>query len=112
MKALTIISLAAAALVALAGSATAQVQLLGVQMVSDQDREFVRMAATGGLAEVEFGRIAQRAARTSVRAFGVRMVTDHSPGHAELASLSRAKGIDVTLTLKPSQQAMSDRLNG
>ena len=112
MKALTIISLAAAALVALAGSATAQVQLLGVQMVSDQDREFVRMAATGGLAEVEFGRIAQRAARTSVRAFGERMVTDHGRGHAELASLARAKGLDVPMTLEPSQLAMRDRLSG
>jgi len=108
MKALTIISIVAAALVALTGSAAAQVQL-----VSDQDREFVNKAATGGLAEVELGRIAaQRAARPSVRSFGERMVTDHGRGNAELATLARSKGIEVPTALEPSQQAMRDRLSG
>jgi len=108
MKALTIMSIVAAALVALTGSAAAQVQL-----VSDQDREFVNKAATGGLAEVELGRIAaQRAARPSVRSFGERMVTDHGRGNAELATLARSKGIEVPTALEPSQQAMRDRLSG
>jgi len=113
MKALTIISLVAAALIAVAGSAAAQVQTFSLQLVSDQDREFVRKAATGGLAEVEFGRIAtQRAARLSVRTFGERMMTDHGRGNTELVSLARAKGIDVPTTLEPSQLAMRDRLSG
>jgi len=108
MKALTIISIVAAALVALTGPAAAQVQL-----VSEQDREFVNKAATGGLAEVELGRIAaQRAARPSVRSFGERMVTDHGRGNAELATLARSKGIEVPTALEPSQQAMRDRLSG
>jgi len=108
MKALTILSIVAAALVALTGPAAAQVQL-----VSDQDREFVNKAATGGLAEVELGRIAaQRAARPSVRSFGERMVTDHGRGNAELATLARSKGIEVPTALEPSQQAMRDRLSG
>ena len=108
MKALTIISIVAAALVALTGPAAAQVQL-----VSDQDREFVNKAATGGLAEVELGRIAaQRAARPSVRSFGERMVTDHGRSSEQLASLARSKGIEVPTALEPSQQAMRDRLSG
>ena len=108
MKALTIISIIAAALVALTGPAAAQVQL-----VSDQDREFVNKAATGGLAEVELGRIAaQRAARPSVRSFGERMVTDHGRSSEQLASLARSKGIEVPTALEPSQQAMRDRLSG
>ena len=107
MKALTIISIVAAALVALTGPAAAQVQL-----VSDQDREFVNKAATGGLAEVELGRLAaQRAARPSVRSFGERMVTDHGRGNAELATLARSKGIEVPTALEPSQQAVRDRLS-
>ena len=107
MKALTIISIVAAALVALTGSAAAQVQL-----VSDQDREFVNKAATGGLAEVELGRIAaQRAARPSVRSFGERMVTDHGRSSEQLASLARSKGIEVPTALEPSQQAVRDRLS-
>ena len=107
MKALTIISIVAAALVALTGPAAAQVQL-----VSDQDREFVNKAATGGLAEVELGRLAaQRAARPSVRSFGERMVTDHGRSSEQLASLARSKGIEVPTALEPSQQAVRDRLS-
>jgi putative membrane protein len=107
MKGLTIISIVAAALVALTGPAAAQVQL-----VSDQDREFVNKAATGNLAEVELGRVAaQRAARPSVRSFGERMVTDHGRSNAELTSLARSKGIEVPTALEPSQQAMRDRLS-
>jgi len=107
MKALTIIGIVAAALVALTGPAAAQVQL-----VSDQDREFVNKAATGNLAEVELGRVAaQRAARPSVRSFGERMVTDHGRSSEQLASLARSKGIEVPTALEPSQQAVRDRLS-
>ncbi len=107
MKGLTIISIVAAALVALTGPAAAQ-----VQVVSDQDREFVNKAATGNLAEIELGRVAaQRAARPSVRSFGERMVTDHGRSNAELTSLARSKGIEVPTALEPSQQAMRDRLS-
>ena len=108
MKALTVISLVAAALLALSGPATAQIQL-----VNDADREFVNKAAAGGTAEVEFGRIAaQRAVRPSVRSFAERMVTDHGRSNAELAALARSKGLDVPTALEPSQQAMRDRLSG
>jgi putative membrane protein len=107
MKALSLISLAAAALLALTGPAAAQV----VQTASDVDREFVNKAATGGLAEVELGRLAmQRAARPAVRSFGERMATDHGRGNAELAALARSKGLTVPITLEPGQQAMRDRL--
>ncbi len=107
MQAITIISVVAAALVALTGPAAAQ-----VQSVSDQDREFVNKAATGNLAEIELGRVAaQRAARPSVRSFGERMMTDHGRSNAELASLARSKGIEAPTALEPSQQAVRDRLS-
>jgi putative membrane protein len=107
MKGLTIISIVAAALAALTGPAAAQ-----VQVVSDQDREFVNKAATGNLAEIELGRVAaQRAARPSVRSFGERMVIDHGRSNAELTSLARSKGIEVPTALEPSQQAVRDRLS-
>ena len=108
MKVLTIISLVAAALVALTGPAAAQIQL-----VNEADREFVSRAATGGTAEVELGRVAtQRAVRPSVRSFAERMVADHGRANAELAALARREGLDVPTALEPSQQAMRDRLSG
>ena len=108
MKVLTIISLVAAALVALTGPAAAQIQL-----VNEANREFVSKAATGGTAEVELGRVAtQRAVRPSVRSFAERMVADHGRANAELAALARRKGLEVPTALEPSQQAMRDRLSG
>ena len=107
MKALMVISFIALALIALIGPAAAQVQ------PNNADREFVNKAAIGGVAEVELGRVAtQRAARPSVRSFGQRMVTDHGRGNAELATLARSKGIDVSNTLDVTHQAMRDRLSG
>ena len=108
MKALTVISLVAAALVALTGPAAAQIRL-----VNDADRDFVSKAASGGTAEVELGRVAtQRAVRPSVRSFAERMVADHGRANAELAALARRKGLEVPTALEPSQQAMRDRLSG
>jgi putative membrane protein len=107
MKALTVISFVAVALIALAVPVAAQVQL------SEADREFVNKAAIGNVAEVELGRVAvQRAARPSVKSFGERMVTDHGRAGAELATLARGKGMDVSKTLDVSHQAMRDRLSG
>src|SRR5207245_9704677 len=91
MKALTVISLVAAALVALTGPAAAQIQL-----VNDADRDFVSKAASGGTAEVELGRVAaQRAVRPSVRSFAERMVADHGRANGELAAVARRAGPDA-----------------
>src|SRR5881628_1183054 len=78
MKALTILAIAAAALVGLAGPAVAQIQ-------SEQDREFVRKALSGGLAEVELGQLAMdRAVNRAVRSYATRIVQDHNRATAEL----------------------------
>jgi len=107
MKALTVISFVAVALIALTVPVAAQGQL------NDADREFVNKAAIGNVAEIELGRVAtQRAARPSVRSFAERMVTDHEKNNAELTTLARSKGIDVSSTLDTTHQAMRDRLSG
>jgi putative membrane protein len=106
MKALTVITLFAAGLLVVTGPAAAQ-------MLNDSDRQFVNTAAIGGVAEVELGRVAMlRAARPAVRSFGERMVADHGRGNAELATLARSKGMDVSPTLDTTHQAMRDRLSG
>jgi putative membrane protein len=114
MRALSIFGVLAAALVALAGPAAAQTTIIQVLpgSASEADREFVQKAATGGLAEVELGRIAQqRATRASVRSFAERMVTDHGRGNAELAALASSKALSMPTALDPSQAAMRDRLS-
>jgi putative membrane protein len=107
MRVLTVISLVTVALLAVSGPAAAQIQI-----VNNADRDFIAKAATGGVAEVELGRIAtMRAARPSVRSFGERMVLDHGRSNAELAALAQSKGLALRPGLEPSQQAMRDRLN-
>lgn len=104
MKAVSALSIIAAVLLTVAGVA-------GAQDLSDADREFMRKAAQGGAAEVELGTLAtQHAARPAVKDFGARMVKDHGAANAELATLARAKGVDLHATLDPAHQAVRDRL--
>src|SRR5438105_13462235 len=52
---------------------------------SSADRDFMTKAAVGGMEEVELGRLAtQKAANADVKAFGQRMVADHSRAGDEL----------------------------
>jgi putative membrane protein len=75
------------------------------------DQQFVSLAATGGLAEVELGRLAtQRASRASVQRFGERMVMDHGAMNAELAQLAARKGLRVPTTLDDGHRQDVDRL--
>lgn len=104
MKAVTALSFIAAALLTFAG-------LAGAQSLSDADREFIKKAAEGGAVEVELGNLAtQRASRPVVKEFGAKMVKDHGAANAELATLARAKGVDMPTTLDPAHQAVRDRL--
>lgn len=104
MKAVTALSLIAVAVLTVAG-------LAGAQSLGDADREFIQKAANGGLAEVELGNVAvQRAERPIVKEFGAKMVKDHGAANADLATLARAKGVDMPTTLDPAHQAVRDRL--
>jgi putative membrane protein len=60
-------------------------------------KEFVAQASAGGQAEVELGKLAlQRSQAPDVRAFAQKMVDDHGKANAELASLAKAKGMELS----------------
>lgn len=80
--------------------------------LSPGDADFVQKAAKGGLAEVEFGLLAQqRGASDAVRQFGRRMVHDHSDANLELRQLAAAKGIILSQSLDEKDAAERDRLS-
>jgi putative membrane protein len=62
----------------------------------DSDAEFVKMAASDGMAEVELGKHASAHAESSdVRAFGKRMVEDHTKAGQELEAVAKSQGLTV-----------------
>jgi len=74
--------------------------------LTTSDRQFVKAAAEGGMAEVELGKLAEENGGTSeVKDFGKRMVTDHTKINDQLKELAGKE--DVTL---PQQLNAKDKM--
>ena len=57
--------------------------------LSGRDKAFVKDAAIGGLAEVQFGRLAaERASSPDIKQFGQRMVDDHGKANDKLMAIA------------------------
>ena len=75
------------------------------------DRQFIKKAAEGGLAEVEFGKIASEKAESSdVKQFGQRMVDDHTKANDQLKQVASEKGLTVPDKLSAKDAATKARL--
>ena len=78
---------------------------------SAADRDFMNKAAIGGMEEVTLGQLAtQKAANADVKAFGQRMVDDHSRAGDELKSLAAQKNVTLPTALDQQHQDDVDRL--
>jgi putative membrane protein len=79
--------------------------------LSQQDMNFIKEAAAGGLAEVELGKLAeQKAASFDVKQFGARMVRDHGKANEQLTEIASKKGIQLRKDLDPQQAQKRDQL--
>lgn len=75
------------------------------------DSTFVKKAAEGGLAEVQFGQLAaQKASSEQVKKFGQRMVDDHTKANEQLKQVATEKNIDVPQQLSAKDKATKARL--
>lgn len=83
---------------------------------SQESKDFVTMAASGGMLEVQLGQLAQQNAKSQrVKDFGTMMVTDHSKANDELKSLAASNNITISSTLLPPHQqhiAMMSKMKG
>jgi putative membrane protein len=81
-----------------------------------QDRLFVYLITTGGLAEIGAGRSADSKGQNSaVKEYGRRMAQDHARANSQLATLANAARIPLPTSLDPDHRAMQaqlDRLSG
>jgi putative membrane protein len=80
--------------------------------LSATDRTFAQKAAAGGLAEVSLGQLAeQNASSPQVKAFGERMVTDHSQANEELKQIAQSENLTLPTTPESKDQALQKRLS-
>jgi putative membrane protein len=83
-----------------------------VKKLSSSDRKFVMDAAEGGMAEVELGRLAaSKGTNSDVKAFGQRMVDDHTKANDKLKAIASEEGVTLPTTLKGEMKAMHDKLS-
>jgi putative membrane protein len=75
------------------------------------DRQFVKKAAQGGMAEVELGQLAtEKAASPDVKQFGQRMVDDHTKANDQLKQVASDEGVTVPDKLDAKDAATKARL--
>lgn len=79
--------------------------------VAGSDRSFVAEAMTGGLAEVEAGKMAaEKASDPQVKAYGEHLQKDHAAANMKLAQLASTKGITVSETIEGEARTKLDEL--
>ena len=78
---------------------------------NQNDRLFVYEATIGGVAEVEFGQLAEQKGRSqAVKDFGRQMVADHAKANQQLTQLAQAGNIPQPGQLDEEHKAMRAQL--
>jgi putative membrane protein len=78
---------------------------------SEQDKDFVKEAASGGMLEVRLGEYASgNAASDSVKKFGEDMAGDHTKANDQLKTLATQQPIEIPKALSDKDQQVLDRL--
>lgn len=88
--------------------------LITVAQSSDSfdSQKFVKEAASGGMMEVKLGEMAsQKASSEEVKAFGQRMVEDHTKANNELKEIASANNLTIPETMMDKQQKTVDKLS-
>ena len=77
----------------------------------EHDSEFLTKAASGGMLEVELGKVvAQRATTAAAKQFAQQMVTDHTKANKELKALAAKKNITLPASLGDDQKKVYDEV--
>jgi putative membrane protein len=82
------------------------------QQKTASDHRFATEAASGGVAEVKLGQLAQqKASSEKVKEFGQKMVTDHGKAGDELKDVAKQQGLKLPEHMSKEDQATYDRLS-
>ena len=64
------------------------------EALDQQDKNFIKEASIGGMAEVELSKMAQKSENADVKRFAARMIEDHSKANEQMATVAAALGIE------------------
>jgi putative membrane protein len=79
--------------------------------VAASDTTFLKKALAGGIAEVEFGRLAvAKASSPGVKQFGQRMIDDHGKSNDQLTQVAATEHISLPQGLSPKDKATKSGL--
>ena len=77
--------------------------------VNGDDAQFAAAAASGGMMEVEMGKLcADHSKNTEVKKFGVMMVEDHTKADNELTAIAANKNLMLPVVMNDKDQKMYD----
>ncbi|HZP32362.1 MAG TPA: DUF4142 domain-containing protein [Candidatus Acidoferrales bacterium] len=94
------------------GHATANDQTSQNTSANKTDDTFAEKAASGGMAEVKLGQLAEeKGSNPAVKQFGRRMVQDHSKANNELKSAAQRENLTLPTEMDKADQATYDRLS-
>lgn len=80
---------------------------------TDDDKKFLADASQGSYDEIQLGKLAeQKATNPDVKAFGQRMVTDHTRLNEKMKPYANEWGIAAPTALSSDAQKEYDKLNG
>ena len=80
--------------------------------VQDSDKDFVNQLLSGGMAEVELGRMAsERAVHPDVKKFGQMMVDDHTKAGNELKEIAARFGIPTAPQIDEKHRDLMEKLS-
>jgi putative membrane protein len=80
---------------------------------TDQDKQFLTNASQGNYDEIQLGKLAeQKATNPDVKAFGRRMVTDHTKLAQKMKPFATEWGLSAPTGLSPDAQKEYDNLQG
>jgi putative membrane protein len=80
---------------------------------TDQDKQFLTTASQGNYDEIQLGKLAeQKATNPDVKAFGRRMVTDHTRLGEKMKPFATEWGLTAPTGLSPDAQKEYDKLSG
>jgi putative membrane protein len=82
------------------------------KMMTSPDTQFEMHAAQGGLAEVKLGQLAvEKAGNPDVKAFGQKMIDDHTKANDQLKSIAEKERMTLPSTMNAKDQALYDKLS-